>query len=180
MCGSNEYGQRGTDASYDTITTWSNDNPHRLLGVGPSSDSLFIFLADGSLLAAGRNDNGQLGVGDKIDRNEFTYVNFGTYVDVKQLSVSSDRTLCRADIVDNFAEDLTETNPSPSMIAHSESLDSTVKPKFSTASKQTSGRGLLEMSIKEGMNSELLHSIAKSVASSEPILGAAGEDDEIS
>ena len=77
-CGRNNYGQLGDGSNEDRVRTVIAPLPDEVgievLGVGPSSDSIFFVNQNGDTYATGLNDNGQLGVGDADDRNSLTLV----------------------------------------------------------------------------------------------------------
>ncbi|KAL7537849.1 hypothetical protein ACHAXR_012514 [Thalassiosira sp. AJA248-18] len=99
-CGRNNFGQLGDGTNDDRVRTviepLPNDVPIRVLGVGPSSESVFFVDGDGVTHATGLNDRGQLGVGDSVNRNRLTVVDFGFNQNPAQkISASGDHTLSR-------------------------------------------------------------------------------------
>eukprot|EP00970_Alexandrium_tamarense_P016691 scaffold7159_cov200-Alexandrium_tamarense.AAC.1 len=93
-CGKNDFGQLGDASSEDQILTEVQlDNVVRLLGVGPSAESVFFVADDESVWATGLNDRGQLGVGDFDNRSIATRVMFGEQVMLSVLSASEDHTI---------------------------------------------------------------------------------------
>ena len=89
-CGRNDFGQLGDGTNNDQFTTTSKttDTIVRLLGVGPSAQSVFFVTSDEVVLGTGLNDRGQLGVGDTDNRNIPTQVKFDSQVSIDQLYVS--------------------------------------------------------------------------------------------
>ena len=64
-----------------------------LLGVGPSAESAFFYTEHNLVFAAGKNNAGQLGVGDKVNRNRPAQVDFQKDINVELLSASEDLTV---------------------------------------------------------------------------------------
>lgn len=94
-CGRNNFGQLGDGSTQDLyITTVELDGrAARLVGVGPSSESVFIITDDEVVWGTGLNDKGQLGVGDTIDKSLPTRVQFGSEVSIAYISAGQDQTL---------------------------------------------------------------------------------------
>ena len=61
--------------------------------MGPSSESAFFIDSDGDVFATGLNDRGQLGVGDNVNKNLLTEVNFDDSIKVEMISASRDHAL---------------------------------------------------------------------------------------
>jgi alpha-tubulin suppressor-like RCC1 family protein len=97
-CGRNNFGQLGDGNNIDRFRTELEPPPDqtpliKLYG-GPSSESVFFVSESGATYATGLNDKGQLGVGDQLNRNLITLVDFGEGAQVpKQISASGDHTL---------------------------------------------------------------------------------------
>eukprot|EP00985_Skeletonema_marinoi_P020427 scaffold12159_cov110-Skeletonema_marinoi.AAC.1 len=96
-CGLNAFGQLGIGAFDDpgpaTVTIPGN-NFIKTLGVGPSAISAFFVGLDGVVYGAGRNDRGQLGVGDTNNRDSPDQVLFEfNGDDVTRISAAFDHTL---------------------------------------------------------------------------------------
>lgn len=72
-----------------------DDQPVRKLGVGPSSESVFMVNHLGDVYATGLNDRGQLGVGDSENKNTLTKVVFEEGVLVEKISAAEDHALSR-------------------------------------------------------------------------------------
>ncbi len=96
-CGLNAFGQLGIgefdDPGPATVTIPGN-NFIKNLGVGPSAVSAFFVALDGIVYGAGRNNRGQLGVGDNDDRESPEQVLFEANADdVTRISAAFDHTL---------------------------------------------------------------------------------------
>jgi len=96
-CGLNDFGQLGIGNKNDlgpaTVTIPEN-NFIKTVGVGPSAESAFFVALDGVVYGTGRNDQGQLGVGDRDDRDSPEEVLFEfDGDDVTRVSAASDHTL---------------------------------------------------------------------------------------
>ena len=75
-CGSNYYGQLGLGSENDYVNTPTKVNlPGTIKELITYGTSFYAMLEDGSLYAWGDNYNGQLGVGDEVDKNIPTKVN---------------------------------------------------------------------------------------------------------
>ena len=75
-CGSNYYGQLGLGSENDYVNTPTKVNlPGTIKELITHGTSFYAMLEDGSLYAWGDNYNGQLGVGDEVDKNIPTKVN---------------------------------------------------------------------------------------------------------
>ena len=94
-CGRNNFGQLADGTNTDQILAEVQlaDNVARLLGVGPSSESVFFVTTEEMVWGTGLNDRGQLGVGDIENRNVPTMVNFESLVLIDQLTVSDVHTV---------------------------------------------------------------------------------------
>ena len=77
-CGRNNVGQLGDGTNTDTDYTIVNTGNSEMINVfsGPSSSSAFFLASDGKIFSTGLNDRGQLGVGDRDDRNALAEVLF--------------------------------------------------------------------------------------------------------
>jgi alpha-tubulin suppressor-like RCC1 family protein len=64
----------GATASFLTFTQIGTDTDWNLFSLGQCGAHSLAVKIDGSLWATGRNGNGQLGLGDNVDRNVFTRV----------------------------------------------------------------------------------------------------------
>ena len=77
-CGDNEYGQLGLGTSdtnlHATFTKVTTNINNDVKQISCASDYTFILKNDGSVWSCGRNDLGQLGLGDSTSRNTFTKV----------------------------------------------------------------------------------------------------------
>ena len=96
-CGLNDFGQLGignVDDPGPATVQIPGENFIKTLGVGPSADSAFFVGVDGTAYGSGRNNRGQLGVGDKNDRDSPEQVLFEfNGDDVTRISAASDHTL---------------------------------------------------------------------------------------
>ena len=78
-CGWNEYGQLGLgDTSDRTTFTRIVTNTDNIKSVHCGYGHTIILKNDNTLWACGRNDYGQLGLGDKSNRNTFTQININS------------------------------------------------------------------------------------------------------
>ena len=69
-CGRNNWGQLGDGSNEDGLSQVSLDDAVvRIVGVGPSAESVFFVTNNQEVFGTGLNDSGQLGVGDTQDRN---------------------------------------------------------------------------------------------------------------
>jgi len=96
-CGGNEFGQLGIgkidDPGPDSVII-PGGNFIKSLGVGPSAVSAFFVASDGVVYGTGRNNRGQLGVGDRDDRDSLDQVLFEfNGDDVTRVSAAFDHTL---------------------------------------------------------------------------------------
>ena len=74
-CGRNEYGQLGLgDTTNRTTFTQITTNTDDIKEICCGYNHTFILKNDGTLWSAGNNYNGQLGLGDTINRNTFTEI----------------------------------------------------------------------------------------------------------
>jgi alpha-tubulin suppressor-like RCC1 family protein/microcystin-dependent protein len=76
MCGSNQYGQIGFGTAEFECFAIYTDNSNSISGmnvvsVHAGANSSYVLKSDGTLYVCGRNNKGQLGLGDKTDRNEY-------------------------------------------------------------------------------------------------------------
>ena len=95
-CGRNNFGQLGDGTNQDQFTVESvelDGRVVRLLGVGPSAQSVFFVTNDEHVWGTGLNNRGQLGVGDKENRNLPTRVKFKKEVLLVSISAGADHTL---------------------------------------------------------------------------------------
>lgn len=97
-CGRNNFGQLGDGTNNDRVRTvlepLPDKSPIRNVYGGPSSESVFFVSDSGATYATGLNDKAQLGVGDQLNRNVLTLVEFGEVALVPtQISASGDHTL---------------------------------------------------------------------------------------
>ncbi|KAL7536848.1 hypothetical protein ACHAXR_013193, partial [Thalassiosira sp. AJA248-18] len=103
-CGRNNFGQLGNGAEVTDdfiVTVELNERVVRLLGVGPSAESVFFYTTDERVWGTGLNDRGQLGVGNKENRNLPTFVMFeGPVVDAELISVSEVHSIALATVSD--------------------------------------------------------------------------------
>ena len=93
-CGYNNAGQLGlgdnTDRNtFTQVTTNISDIKQIVCGFYHT----FILKNDGSVWACGRNDNGELGLGDTTNRNTFTQVTTNINNDVKQIACGENHTI---------------------------------------------------------------------------------------
>ena len=78
-CGYNYYGQLGLeDTNYRTTFTQITTNADNIKSVYCGCDHTFILENDGTLWGCGRNQQGQLGLGDDTNRTTFTQVTTNT------------------------------------------------------------------------------------------------------
>ena len=84
------------------ITVVELDNVVTLLGTGPSAESAFFYTEHELVFATGRNNAGQLGVGDKVNRNRPVQVDFQKDINVELLSASEDLTVTIGTLGDTF------------------------------------------------------------------------------
>ena len=97
-CGRNNVGQLGDGTKKDKgLTEVDFEDASAIVGVGPSAESVFFWRErDQTLWGTGLNENGQLGVGDKKDRKEFTKVDTGGPIELSpegSISAGEDHTL---------------------------------------------------------------------------------------
>ena len=69
------------------------DNVVTYLGTGPSAESAFFYTEHELVFATGKNNAGQLGVGDKVNRNRPAQIQFKKDINVELLSASEDLTV---------------------------------------------------------------------------------------
>ncbi|KAL3773023.1 hypothetical protein ACHAW5_000988 [Stephanodiscus triporus] len=117
-CGRNNFGQLGDGTDEDQLIAIAQTNGTvvRLLGVGPSAQSVFFVTSEELVLGTGLNDRGQLGVGDSDDRNLPTRVKFEEMVSIDQLYVSEIHSIAVGTTIGTF---LPTTAPSVSVPATS-------------------------------------------------------------
>ena len=78
-CGRNIYGQLGLgNTNYITTFTEITTNTDDIKQIYCGDYHTFILKNDGTLWGCGKNDYGQLGLGDKTNRNVFTEINANT------------------------------------------------------------------------------------------------------
>jgi len=98
-CGRNDFGQLGDGTNVDSntdgyiVAVETDEIVVRLLGAGPSAQSVFFVADDDIVYGTGLNDRGQLGVGDTDDRNVPTTVLFGPGVIVDSISAGGSHAL---------------------------------------------------------------------------------------
>ena len=95
-CGKNNFGQLGDGTDENTLLAkveLDGTVVTRLLGVGPSAESVFFVANNKSVYGTGLNDRGQLGTGDAINRNIPAPVKWQEEVTVDVMSVSGGHTL---------------------------------------------------------------------------------------
>jgi len=91
----------GTTAD-KAITVVELDNVVTLLGVGPSAESAFFYTEHELVFATGKNNAGQLGVGDKVNRSRPVQVQFEKDINVEVLSASEDLTVTLGTLGNTF------------------------------------------------------------------------------
>lgn len=96
-CGRNEFGQLGDGSNIDRVRTvvnpLPNELPVKMIGSGPSAESVFFVTDDERVWGMGLNDKGQLGTGDTENRNLPTPVKFEERVILEILSAAGDHTV---------------------------------------------------------------------------------------
>ena len=99
-CGRNNFGQLGDGTNDDAFLTkvsmpegGKGNDVVKLLGVGPSANSVLFATKNGLVWGMGLNNRGQLGVGDVDDRNLPTLVKMQVDVNVLVLSAAEDHSL---------------------------------------------------------------------------------------
>ena len=96
-CGSNDRGQLGDGTNDDAFVTAVKLPKDRKiftsLGVGPAALSAFFLTEDGRAWGTGANDRGQLGVGNKRDRDRLTMLEFQEGTEVHLLSAGETHSL---------------------------------------------------------------------------------------
>ena len=119
-CGRNTFGQLGDGTEEDNFIVAVQLDGHvvNLLGVGPSAESAFFYTEDERVWGAGRNDRGQLGVGDDANRNLPSYVMFDGPVELDLLSVSECHTVALATVIGTFPPQTPTYMPSPSATSY--------------------------------------------------------------
>ncbi len=100
-CGRNNFGQLGDGTNVDEflVSVDVPDRVVRLLGVGPSSQSVIFVTTDELVWGTGLNDRGQLGVGDAVNKNIPTRVKFEDLVKIDQLSISEDHSFALGTVI---------------------------------------------------------------------------------
>ena len=92
-CGNNQYGQLGLgDTTNRTTFTQVTTNVDNIKEIYCGSYHTLILKNDGTLWSCGRNDNGQLGLGDGNNRTTFTQITANTD-DIKLVYCGSNYTL---------------------------------------------------------------------------------------
>lgn len=91
-CGRNDFGQLGDGTNDDEflVAVDMPDRVVRLLGVGPSAQSVLFVTTDELVWGTGLNDRGQLGIGDTVNKNIPTRVKFEDLVTIDQLCISEE------------------------------------------------------------------------------------------
>lgn len=95
-CGKNNFGQLGDGSNEDapiTTVALDSDMAVRILGVGPSSESAFFVTENEEVFGTGLNDKGQLGVGDQINRNTPSRVDFDDKVMISVFAAARDHSI---------------------------------------------------------------------------------------
>jgi uncharacterized surface protein with fasciclin (FAS1) repeats/alpha-tubulin suppressor-like RCC1 family protein len=132
-CGNNEFGQLGDGTTLDGVVKLVQlDGVIRMLGVGPSAESVFFVTDDEVVWGTGLNDRGQLGTGDTDNREVPSPVQFEERVILEVLSASGDHTVAIGSSEGTF-----EPTKAPSVIP-TEGIDTqspTVAPTKLTMSK---------------------------------------------
>jgi alpha-tubulin suppressor-like RCC1 family protein len=118
-CGRNDYGQLGDGTNETTtITTVALDEVVRLVGAGPSAESIFFVANDELVYGTGLNSRGNLGVGDQENRNIPDRVKFPNEVLLSSLSAADDHTvalgLITGTVIPTAAPTLGSTTTTPS------------------------------------------------------------------
>ena len=96
-CGRNNVGQLGDDSTKDNsaATTKFPASARDVIyvGAGPSAESAFFITKGGEVYGTGLNKNGQLGVGNKNDRDAPTVVDFPNSANVREVSASDNHAI---------------------------------------------------------------------------------------
>ena len=93
-CGDNSFGQLGDGTNETIITTSvSLDAVVKILGTGPSSESVFFVTEDEKVYGTGLNSRGNLGIGNAFNQNVPTRVKFPNEVMISFLSAAHDHTV---------------------------------------------------------------------------------------
>jgi alpha-tubulin suppressor-like RCC1 family protein len=95
-CGRNDMGQLGDGTNETTVFTevfLDEVEVVRLIGAGPSAESVFFVTKDEVAWGTGSNSRGNLGVGDLQDRNIPTKVRFPNEVLLSSFSAAEDHTV---------------------------------------------------------------------------------------
>ena len=126
-CGKNDFGQLGDGTEEDQFFVEVQlEDTVRILGVGPSAESVFFVTADDSVWGTGLNDKGQLGIGDLLNRNIPEAVNFGRNVVIDILSAAEDHTIALGVVAGTF-------EPTPTLVTVSPTpVPTTLTPTIST------------------------------------------------
>ena len=94
-CGYNQYSRLGLGDTDDrtTFTQVTTNINNDVKQVACGKDFTLILKTNGSLWSCGRNDKGQLGLGDTTNRNTFTQVTTNINNDVKQIACGNNHTV---------------------------------------------------------------------------------------
>ena len=113
-CGRNDFGQLGDGTNQDKIIAPVdlNGRATRLLGIGPSSQSVFFVTNDEFVWGTGLNNRGQLGTGDQENRNSPSRVKFRATVLMDLISAAEFHTLALGGVSGNTP---LPTNASPEL-----------------------------------------------------------------
>ena len=138
-CGRNNYGQLGDGTNDDNLFSKADlgDNIARLLGVGPSAESIFFITEDETVYGTGLNDRGQLGTDDMEDRNTPTLVQFGSQVLLVSLSAGHGHTLALGTITGDLVTAAPTSSPTTPQI-DSPTISPSSSPTESVASETAS------------------------------------------
>jgi alpha-tubulin suppressor-like RCC1 family protein len=94
-CGKNDFGQLG-DGTNETVVVSTEvllDDVVRLLGTGPSAESVFFVTEDELVYGSGFNSRGNLGIGNTQNQNVPVTVKFPNEVMLSSLSAAGDHTV---------------------------------------------------------------------------------------
>ncbi|KAL3794288.1 hypothetical protein HJC23_012413 [Cyclotella cryptica] len=130
-CGKNDLGQLGDGTNETTFfTTVAIDNVVRLLGTGPSADSVFFVAEDEVVYGTGLNARGNLGVGDRDNRNLPTRVKFPNEVLLSSLSAADDHTVALGSITGTLIPTISPTSGATTIAP---TVTPTISPTRATA-----------------------------------------------